>query len=147
MLQDYHFSTSVRVRLPETDAHGIAFHGWFFTYMDAGRMDYLRNLGLVDASRPARWFRNVIVRAACEFKSPARFDDELVVHVRTAEIGRTSFRFEFAMTHRRENRLVASGETVHVAMDEGEWKPVPVPEEFRRAVREFEGRSLKERKA
>jgi acyl-CoA thioester hydrolase len=146
-MQGFHFSTPVRVRLPETDAMGIAFHGWFFTYMDVGRSDYLRNLRLVDGIRPTKDFYNVVVRAACDFKSPARFDDELVVHVRVAEIGRSSFRFEFAMTHRRENRLVARGESVHVALDEASWKPIPVPEDFRGTIRAFEGESLVERGA
>jgi len=123
---------------------GIAFHGWFFTYMDVARSDYLRNLRLMEGVRPTKDFYNVVVRARCDFKSPARFDDELVVHVRVAEIGRTSFRFEFAMQHRRENRRVAEGESVHVALDERSWTPIPVPDEFRRTIRAFEGESLKE---
>ncbi len=77
----YHFSTEIRVRLPETDAMGIAFHGSFFTYFDVGRMDYLRNLGLTEANRPTKGFSNVVVHASCDFKSPARFDDPLVVHL------------------------------------------------------------------
>lgn len=140
---NFHFSTSVRVRLPETDQFGIVFHGWFFTYMDVGRMDYLRNLGLLDDFRP-KHVTQVVVHARCDFKSPARFDDEIVVHVRVAEIGRTSFRFEFLFVHRRENRLIARGESVHVAVDPRRWVPVPVPEEFRRVIRAFEKGSLKE---
>lgn len=145
MLEHFHFSTEVRVRLPETDQFGIAFHGWFFTYMDVGRMDYIRNLGLGGGGDPWKEFSNVVVRASCDFRSPARFDDLLVVHVRIAEIGRTSFRFEFVVKHRRENRVAAQGESVHVALDHASFKPVPVPEEFRKAVRRFEGASLKER--
>ena len=44
----FHFSSEVRVRLPETDAFGIVFNGVFFTYFDVGRMDYLRNLGVLE---------------------------------------------------------------------------------------------------
>lgn len=138
----YHFSTEVRVRLPETDAMGIAFHGSFFTYFDVGRMDYLRNLGLTEANRPTKGFSNVVVHASCDFKSPARFDDPLVIHVRISEIGRTSFRFEFEIRNKRENRLVAEGCSVHVAIDEGTWKPMPVPEEFRGVVKAYEGEAL-----
>lgn len=135
----FHFQTEVRVRLPETDAFGISFHGWFFHYFDDGRMNYLRNLGLADNIKPTKGFHNVVVKASCEFKSPARFDDPLIVFVRVAEFGRTSFRFEFLVYHKRENRLVAKGETVHVAIDEKTWKPVPVPENFRTTVIKFEG--------
>jgi acyl-CoA thioester hydrolase len=145
MVSPYHFSTEVRVRLPETDAMGIAFHGHFFTYMDVGRMDYLRNLGLIEGNKPIRDVPSVVVRSSCNFKSPARFDDPLVVHVRIAEIGRTSFRFEFRIVHKKENRLVAEGESVHVAVDPSTWRPIPVAESFRAAIRGFEGSSLMER--
>ena len=129
---------------------GVVFHGYFFTYMEVGRTDYLRNLGLADSidraqnrpPRPIRDFENLVVHAGCDFKSPARLDDPLVVHVRVAHLGRTSFRFEFRIVHKRENRLVAEGESVHVAIDEVTWKPIEIPHEFRQTVRAFEGSSL-----
>ncbi len=138
----FHFSTEVRVRLPETDAMGIAFHGSFFTYFDVGRMDYLRNLGLTEANKPIRGFSNVVVHASCDFKSPARFDDPLVIHVRISEIGHSSFRFEFQIMHKQENRLVAQGCSVHVALDEKTWKSISVPEGFRSVVAAYEGDSI-----
>jgi acyl-CoA thioester hydrolase len=149
--EPFHFRTEVRVRLPETDAMGVVFHGYFFTYLEVGRMDYLRNLGLVEPSttpdgapaRIIRGFHNLVARAACDFRSPARFDDPLIIQVRVASLGRTSFRFAFRIVHKRENRLVAEGESVHVAIDDG-WRPMPVPQEFRDAVRRFEGPSLVE---
>ncbi len=139
MPDGFHFSTEVRVRLPETDVMGIVFHGYFFTYMEVGRMDYLRNLGLTEDVKPIKGFENVVVHVACDFQSPARFDDPLVVFVRIAEIKRTSFRFEFQMLHKRENRVVATGESVHCAIDKATWKPITVPEDFRAIIRKFEG--------
>jgi len=44
----YHFNTEIRVRLPETDAMGVVFHGNYFTYLEVGRVDYLTNLGLCE---------------------------------------------------------------------------------------------------
>lgn len=146
MAESFNFSTELRVRLPETDAMGIVFHGNFFTYMDVGRMDYLRNLGLAEDNRPIKSFSNVIRAAACEFESPARFDDLLVVHVKIAEIGNSSFKFQFLIIHKRENRVVARGSSVHVAINENTWKPISVPLEFRQVIRSFEGASLKEAK-
>jgi acyl-CoA thioester hydrolase len=85
---------------------------------------------------------NTIVHASADFRSPARFDDELVVHARISGFGRTSFTFEFAITNKADGRLVAEGRTVHVILDEKTWRPSPVPEEFRAAVRKFEGNAL-----
>lgn len=138
----FRFSTEVRVRLPETDALGIVFHGNFYTYFDVARMDYVRNLGLMEYLLSPRG-TNVLVHAAADFRSPARFDDVLVVHARISEIGESSFTFLFRVTHKGEARLVAEGRSVHVSIDPSTWKPVRVPEEIRKAVARFEGPDLK----
>ena len=145
-LHRFKFQTEVRVRLPETDAVGIVFHGNFFTYLEVGRVDYLRNLGLGSGNRPIQAFDNVVARASCDFRSPARFDDPLVVRVRIAEIRQTSFRFAFLITHKQEPRVVAEAESVHVAIKPDTFTPIQVPETFRRVVRAFEGKHLTERK-
>ena len=76
--------------------------------------------------------------ASADFKSPARYDDVLVVFARIASLGLTSFAFNFEIRHKEEERLVATGKTVHVTIDEKTWKAIPVPEAFRVSVRTFE---------
>ncbi|MGE3164726.1 MAG: acyl-CoA thioesterase [Planctomycetota bacterium] len=134
----YNFNTEVRVRLPETDAMGIVFHGNYFTYLEVGRVDYLRNLGLAEGVRPIKDFENVVVSAHVDFKSPARLDDQLLIDVRTKEIRSSSFTFDFRLRHKQTNRLVAVGYTIHCALDDG-FKPMKVPEHFREVVGRFEG--------
>lgn len=141
--RDFNFSTEVRVRLPETDAFGIVFHANFFVYFDVARVDYLRNLGALRFISPEGGRNNALVHSSADFRSPARFDDVLVVRARIAEIGSSSFTLEFLTTHKAENRVVATGRTTLVVLDE-RWRPAPVPEEFREAVRKFEGAALKE---
>lgn len=134
----FHFHTEVRVRLPETDAMAIVFHGNFFIYLEVGRVDYLRNLGLAEGIRPIRDFDNVVVAAHLDFKSPARLDDSLVIDVRVREIRNASFTFDFKIRHKKENRLVAEGYTTHCAID-STFQPTPVPAMFRDTVARFEG--------
>jgi len=134
---DYHFSTEVRVRLPETDAMGIVFHGNYFTYLEVGRVDYLVNLGLTEGNRPIRDFENVVVQAHVDFHSPARLHDLLRIDVATREIKRSSFTFSFRIRHRQENRLVAIGHTTHCAIGE-DFRPIPVPDCFRAEITRFE---------
>lgn len=140
----FQFTTEVRVRLNETDAVGIVFHGNYYTYMDVGRADYLRNLDLMERGRPIKGFDNLVVRSACDYHHPAYYDDPIVVYVRIAEIRRTSFRFEFLFVHKRTGRLLASGESIHVAVDLESLRPVPVPEFFRQRIRAYEGDHLAE---
>ena len=140
----FKFSTDVRVRLPETDAFGVVYHGYYFTYFDVARMDYLRAIGLMDVVKAGR-ASNLIVHTAADFKAPGRFDEELTVRTRIAEVGTTSFTFEFQVVRKSDGSRVASGCSVHVTVDQASLRPVPVPDELRRAVRAFEGPALKER--
>lgn len=144
--KDFNFSTEVRVRLSETDAFGIVFHANFFIYFDVARVDYLRNLDALRFISPENARNNALVHATADFRSPARFDDILVVHARVSEIGSSSFTFDFLATNKVENRLVATGRTTLVVLDEKTWKPIPVPEEFRGLIRNFEAGGLTERK-
>ena len=144
--KDFNFSTELRVRLPETDAFGIVFHANFFIYFDVARVDYLRNLDALRFISPENARNNALVHATADFRSPARFDDILVVHARVVEIGSSSFTFEFMTTNKVENRLVAVGRTTLVVVDEKTWRPIPVPVEFRGLIQKFEGESLIKRK-
>ncbi|MEK7483841.1 MAG: thioesterase family protein [Planctomycetota bacterium] len=142
--QNFHFVSEVRVRLNETDTMGIVFHGHFFTYMDVGRIDYLRNLDLMEPHRPIKGFDSAVVHASSDFVSPARFEDIVTIHIRIAELGKSSMTFEFLLVNKKQNRLLGNGKNVLVALDGKSWKPIEIPESFRKIIREFEGESLKE---
>ncbi|MHC4513998.1 MAG: acyl-CoA thioesterase [Planctomycetota bacterium] len=134
----FHFHTEVRVRLPETDAMGIVFHGNYYTYLEVGRVDYLLNLGLTEGNRPIRDFDNVVVSGHLDFKSPARLHDLLTIDVRMQEIRNSSFTFGFRVRNKRSNALVAAGYTTHCAVDKT-LQPMRVPDEFRKLIADFEG--------
>lgn len=140
----FKFSTEVRVRLNETDAVGIVFHGNYFTYMDVGRVDYLRNLDLMERGRPIRGFDNVVVHSDCDFHHPARYDDAIVIHVRIARLKRASFEFRFLFFEKRSNTLLASGSSIHCAIELASMKPISIPEVFREKIRAYEDDDLQE---
>jgi acyl-CoA thioester hydrolase len=140
----FKFSVEIRVRLPETDALGVVYHGYFLTYFDVARMDYLRALGQLEKFRKGEAL-TLVVHASADFRSPARFDDILVVHVRVRRIGESSVTFDFRVNSKAGDRLVAEGRSVHSFIDSKTWQPVRVPEEFRTAVRAHEGAALEEK--
>jgi acyl-CoA thioester hydrolase len=141
----FRFSSEIRVRLPETDVLGVVYHGCFFTYFDVARMDYLRNLGLLEEFRTGESL-NLIVHTAADFRSPARFDDVLLVHARVRKIGESSVTFEFRVDMKSDGRRIAEGESVHSFIHSKTWKPHRVPEHFRKTIRTFEGKGLRENK-
>ena len=117
---------------------GIVFHGNHFTYLEVGRVDYLRNLGLSEGIRPIKGFENVVVSAHLDFRSPARLDDQILIDVRVKEIRKSSFNFDFRLRHKKENRIVAVGHTIHCAVND-DFHPIDVPADFRAVIAAFEG--------
>lgn len=144
-LNAYGFSTEVRVRLSETDAVGIAFFGSFAAWFDVGRMDYLAHLGLHTFDGHVRDLApGAVVSHHVDFQHPARYNDTLVIFVRVARLGRTSYTFHFLVNDKRTRARVATGAVTLVWLDP-DFKPAPIPDAFRAAVKAFEGEHLTEK--
>jgi acyl-CoA thioester hydrolase len=84
------------------------------------------------------------VMRACKiaYLAPAVFDDVVEVHVRMAQIGRTSATWEFAAFRQRDDVLMVTATQTLVLVDLDERKPVPIPGTYRDAIRAFEGDTL-----
>jgi acyl-CoA thioester hydrolase len=133
----YRFSTRLRVGFDETDAQAVVYYGRYFPYCDRARVEYERHLHLLHSLPPGLEF--VMRRTQCEYEAPARFDDELEVFIRTAALGRSSWRLEVAVHHCESGELLARAEQVMVLIDRATRQPTPVPDDWRDAVGAFEG--------
>ncbi len=79
-----------RVYYADTDFSGVVYHARYLEFLERGRSDYLRLMGvhhteLAEGSHGERivW---VVRRMEIDFRAPARIDDALTVDTRTAEI-------------------------------------------------------------
>jgi acyl-CoA thioester hydrolase len=136
-LPPFRFSAFMRVGFDETDAQAVVYYGRYFPYFDRSRVEYQRHLKLLHSLPPGLEF--VMRHVACEYEAPARFDDEIEVFIRTASIGRSSWKWEMAVHHCESGALLARAEQVMVLIDRGARRPEPVPEHIREAVLAFEG--------
>lgn len=78
----------------------------------------------------------------CDFKAPAGFGDLLEIQVRVTGIGRTSFTMEYEIVDRKDRHLIASAKSVQVVYDYAAARPVPMPDEMRERIEDYEGRTL-----
>ncbi len=72
----------IRIYYEDTDFTGVVYHANYLRYMERGRSDCLRALGLPHADlmsrgTPVAW---TIVRIEIDYLKPARIDDALEVH-------------------------------------------------------------------
>jgi acyl-CoA thioester hydrolase len=134
--QSYRFTHRVRVGFDETDAQGIVYYGRYMPYFDRARVEYLRNLGLLDRLHGDPEF---VMRAQhVEYDAPARFDDELCVHVRVSRLGRSSITWTFAADLAATGEHLVSATQTLVMVDLAARRPVAIGAAFRAAVTAFE---------
>jgi acyl-CoA thioester hydrolase len=126
--EEYAFSTRTRVGFSDTDAQGVVYYGRYHPYFDLARAEYLRALGLLHRDGGGEF----VMRANdVEYFAPARFDDELDIHVRVARIGRTSMTFEFAAYKVPEGTLLVTAHQTLVFIDPQARRPIEIPADYR----------------
>ena len=79
-----------RVYYEDTDFSGLVYHARYLHFLERGRTDYLRCLGvgqreLLNADEEGLVF--VVHRMEIDFKGPARMDDVLTIHTVTDKAG------------------------------------------------------------
>jgi YbgC/YbaW family acyl-CoA thioester hydrolase len=92
----YQFQITRRVEFSDTDMEGIMHFSNFFRFMETAEHAFLRSLGF-----SAVLSRNGLatclprVHAQCDFMVPARFEDEVLVHLLVARKGQRSLTYQF----------------------------------------------------
>src|ERR1700739_3197196 len=104
----------LRVRYEETDTMGVVYYAKFLVWMEVGRVSLFRDIGLGYEEWIKHDFQFPVVQAHADYRSSARFDDEVLVKTKITSVGNCSIRFDNEIYKIPEMRLLATGHTVHV---------------------------------
>lgn len=120
----------VRVYYEDTDAEGVVYFANYLKFMERGRTEWLRALGLEqDALRVRHRICFTITETDVRFRRPARFNDRLTVRTRLED--RRGARLTLAQAVRREgdgDDLVVA-RCVAACVDADEFRPRRLPAE------------------
>jgi len=119
-----------RVRYQETDQMGIVYYGNFFTYFEMGRTEYLRNLGLPYSELEKEHIYFPVTETHCRFRSPAHYDDVLIVQTWIAELKHATVEFRHKVVREGDNTLIVEGFS-KLACINASRKPISMPEKLR----------------
>jgi acyl-CoA thioester hydrolase len=120
------FRWRLRVYYEDTDAGGIVYYANFLKFFERCRTEWLRALGF-DQVRLARdqGLQFVVTSIACDYKRPARLDDELTVLARVERVGGASL--HFAQQLWRDDELLAQGRVGVACVDTRRLAPAALP--------------------
>ena len=129
----------VRIYFEDTDFSGVVYHGSYVRFMERGRTDFLRLVGIGhDAlargdhgGEPGEQLAFAVRRMAIEFLKPARIDDVIEVETSVRELG--GARIVLAQTVRRGAETLVTAE-VTVAMINAAGQPRRLPDKVRQGL-------------
>jgi acyl-CoA thioester hydrolase len=133
-------TTEVRVRYAETDQMGIVYYANYLVWFELGRVDVLRSLGLAYSRLESdHGCLLPVIEARCRYRSPARYDDEILIETRPAMLRGSVLKFAYGIYRKpdqkgKERELLAEGETTHVVCDD-QLQRKPLPEKYAAAIR------------
>lgn len=129
--------TKLRVRYAETDQMGVVYYANYFVWCEIGRVEFFRQLGYDykqmeledDCHLP-------VVEASCRYRSPARYDEEILVETRITALRGPVLKFGYRLLRVDPDgeRILADAETVHVSVDK-QMQKRNLPEKYTEAIR------------
>jgi acyl-CoA thioester hydrolase len=128
------FFHELRVRYGECDPQGIVFNANYLLYFDVAFTELWRAAVGPWQEMVAMGVDAVVAEANLNFRSPARFDDQLELQTRVAQLGRSAITTEIDVM--RGEELLVAGRLRHVCVstlpgDGGKAGSRPWPDDIR----------------
>ncbi len=128
------------VKFHEVDTLGVCNNAVYFNYFEDARIKYLQDLSkkyefkefLVGDS----FF--IMVHNEIDYINSAHFDDVLTVFTKISKVSKSSFSFVHFIERQNDKTEIAHGSGVVVHINKVTKKSLPLPEEFHKAILDFE---------
>jgi acyl-CoA thioester hydrolase len=105
-----------------------------------GRVDLMRSLGFSyrEMEQEEECFI-AVVDARCRYKSPAHYDDEIVIRTHLKNVRESLIHFGYEAVRTSDGTLLAEGETTHIVTDETMARRA-IPQRYMAAFKEAAGK-------
>lgn len=118
--------TRLRVRYAETDASGISHHSAYVSWLEAGRVEWLREAGLSYRDLERQGYNLPVIELHIRYVAASRFDDALVVRTALSDLRSRGLRFSYdVVTDDPHPRQLANGMSRHVCLLNGQIAKLP----------------------
>jgi acyl-CoA thioester hydrolase len=123
--------TTVNVRYAETDRMGIVYYANYLVWFEIGRNAWCRAKGFHYGEMESRdGLFLIVAEAGCRYKSPALFEDDIVVRTALTKATHRVIRYRYEIRRETDDELLATGDTAHVITDRS-FRPARLPDHYR----------------
>lgn len=129
--------TPIQIRFNDIDRLGHVNNNSYFAYYDLGKEKYI--IDVLKVNYATGKILPVIANINADFLEPMFYGDQIIMQTCVSRIGNKSFTLMQRAVNQTTGRIMCQCTTVMVFMDIAAQKSVPMPEEFRTAIEQFEG--------
>ena len=117
---------SFRVRYGETDQMGIVYYGNYAQYLEMGRVEWLRDLGVTYKSMEDSGIQLPVLSLQMKYVKSAKYDDLITVETILRKKPLVKIEFDYKI-YNEANHLLVEANTVLAFMDKTKNRPVKCP--------------------
>ena len=118
---------SFRVRYAETDQMGIVYYGNYAQYLEMGRVEWLRSLGVSYKWMEEKGVMLPVISLKVDYKNSAKYDDLITVRTQLKKLPSVRIEFDYSIFN-EEGEILIEANTVLVFMDSHRKKPIKCPD-------------------
>ena len=121
------YNSKIRVRYGETDQMGIVYHGNYAQYLEIGRIEWLRSLGISYKEMEDKGVILPVVSLSLKFKKSAVYDEVINVRTQLNKTPTALLDFDYKITNEK-GELLSTANTVLVFVDKSTKRPTRCPQ-------------------
>ncbi|MBR8128744.1 acyl-CoA thioesterase [Burkholderia ambifaria] len=133
----YRHFLPITTRWMDNDVYGHVNNVVYYSYFDTVVNEYLIRAGVLDVEHGQTI--GLVVETQCNYFASLVFPQSVDAGLRVAKLGTSSVRYEIGLFAAGESSPAAQGHFVHVYVDRGTRRPVPLPDALRAALEPLAG--------
>jgi acyl-CoA thioester hydrolase len=141
-MSDFRFYYPIEVRYGDLDPQGHVNNATHLTYFEQARIAYMIELGLFTKDQSFMEIGVILADVHITYFAPIYFGQNIKVGVHVAKFGNKSMAWEQNILDAETGKELAKGEVIIVTYDYKEGKTIPIPQEWREKISEFESLPL-----
>ena len=138
-MTDFKFFHPTEVRYGDLDPQGHVNNAKHLTYFEQARIAYMIELGLFTKDQSFMEIGVILADVRITYLAPIYFGEHIKVGVHISKLGNKSMTWAQNIVDAKTGNKLATGEVVMVTYNYREERTIPIPDDWRRKIIEFEG--------
>ena len=109
---------------------GVVYYANYLVWFEVARTEWLREGGWTYREMEADGISLPVIEAHCEYRQPARYDDEIEIRTKGRRLSQVRVQFDYEAVRKSDQAVLAVAYTVHATIDRS-GRPIRMPDRVR----------------